>query len=540
MRIIDDDFLDVSSVCAIDINGDEHADVLGAAYQDDEITWWENTDGFGTTWIEHAIDGDFNGARCVHGCDLNGDGIADVVGAANLDDDITWWQNTDGTGTSWIEHTITGSFESAYCVGTGDVDGDGFLDVIGSSSYPGRIAWWRNLNGSGTTWDEYWVDTGHDHARSIFPDDIDNDGDLDVTAAYYYPALVVWWENANGLGTVWMEHVIDGDFDGAACVHSGDVDGDGDTDVISAAVFDWEFAWWENVDGSGDSWTKHVIDGDQIGAKSVFSIDLDNDGDLDVIGAAVPDFDVSWWENADGQGTAWVEHTVYGSFPGACCVYSEDIDGDGNMDILGGAEYDDDIAWWDLSEYPPEGAIESSILDIQCSPQWSCITWNSTLPEGTGLYLQYKSSDDPDDMGSWSLPVYEPSVLSGILKRYFIYRFVLQSSDPANTPSLHDVTLLWDEVGVERRSQPIDNDVDMPPVVPNPATGSFQVRYFLREPAPVNVSVFDLSGRLARRVTVESEAGEHLIPIDPLPPGVYILRFFAGTTSETTKLTVIE
>ncbi|MCK5116777.1 MAG: T9SS type A sorting domain-containing protein [Candidatus Aegiribacteria sp.] len=541
MHTIDYSFLDVSSVYAMDINNDGYNDVLGTAWLDDDITWWQNADGSGTSWVEHTIDGEFNGAESAYAEDINGDGYIDVLGAASRDDDITWWQNTDGAGTSWIEHTIDGDFNNAYCVCSDDFDGDGYMDVLGAARYSGAISWWKNIDGSGTSWTEHSIDASYDYVCSVVSEDVDNDGDMDVMAALYYPGLMIWWENVDGSGTSWTEHLIDGDFDGARCIYSQDVDNDGDMDVLGAAVFDYDITWWENVDGSGTSWIEHVIDGDFIGAKSVFCEDLDNDGDMDVVGTAVPPFDVSWWENIDGQGTSWVEHTVYGSFSGACCIYSEDINGDGFMDILGGAEYADDIAWWDLRSYPPEGSLESSILDTGCSPSPQCasIFWTSTQPAGTDLYLQYKSSDDAADMGVWSAPVYDPCLLSGLLNRYFLYRFVLETSDPDTTPAVHDVTLSWDAVSIMESSRMVPSGIVLLPIVPNPVTGSLQVRFSLNETSAVDISVFDISGRLLRKTTDVYDEGSHTVLVNDLDPGAYLMRMSSRRFTGTIRFVVI-
>ncbi|MCD4707897.1 MAG: hypothetical protein K8S62_09175 [Candidatus Sabulitectum sp.] len=45
--------------------------------------------------LEHTVDGDFNYATSVYSTDVNGDGYMDILGAAD-DDDITWWENVDG------------------------------------------------------------------------------------------------------------------------------------------------------------------------------------------------------------------------------------------------------------------------------------------------------------------------------------------------------------------------------------------------------------------------------------------------------------
>ena len=51
--------------------------------------------------------------------------------------------------------------------------------------------------------------------------------------------------------------------------------------------------------------TANVIGADFLGAQSVFAADIDGDGDSDALGAALLDDTISWWENTTGDGSAW-------------------------------------------------------------------------------------------------------------------------------------------------------------------------------------------------------------------------------------------
>jgi len=133
---VDEDFGDAVSVYSADVNGDGYMDVLGAARSADDITWWENVGGSGTSWTEHTVDGTFNGAHSVYSADINGDGNLDVLGAAGIADDITWWENVGGSGTSWTEHTVDGDFDWAASVYSADINGDGYMGCQ-----------WRRLHG---------------------------------------------------------------------------------------------------------------------------------------------------------------------------------------------------------------------------------------------------------------------------------------------------------------------------------------------------------------------------------------------------------
>ena len=119
--------------------------VLGAAESADDITWWENTAGDGTAWVEHTVDAEFDGAWSVFATDVDGDGDVDVLGGASQADDIAWWENTTGDGTTWIEHTVDSDFDARSVFAT-DLDGDGDVDVLGGA-HAHDIAWWENRGG---------------------------------------------------------------------------------------------------------------------------------------------------------------------------------------------------------------------------------------------------------------------------------------------------------------------------------------------------------------------------------------------------------
>ena len=77
--------------------------------------------------------------------------------------------------------------------------------------------------------------------------DFDGDGDLDVLSASYSDGKVAWYENDGGSPPIFTEHVISTNAALAAFVFATDVDGDGDTDVLSASPNDSKIAWYENT-----------------------------------------------------------------------------------------------------------------------------------------------------------------------------------------------------------------------------------------------------------------------------------------------------
>ena len=541
---VDGDFEGAWSVYSEDIDGDGDMDILGAAWGDDDITWWENSDTSpGIYWTEHLVDGDFLFATSVYSEDINGDGYLDILGAAWGADDITWWENVDGSGTSWVEHTVDGGFWGARSVYSEDIDGDGDMDVLGAAVKDNFITWWENIDGLGTSWTEHTVKAGYMGAISVYSEDINDDGHMDIIGAAYNSGDVTWWENTDGLGTSWTEHTVDGAFDGACFVYSEDIDSDGDMDVLGAAYNDNDIAWWENTDGSGTSWIEHNIDGNFIGANSVYAEDVDGDGDMDVLGSANEINSITWWENIDGSGTSWTENTVDDDFNSAYSVYSEDVDGDGDMDVLGAALFAWEIAWWDISENSTCGELVSSILYLGNDPGWGAIDWNVSTPSGTSISFVVRASDDYGDMGVWSDTLSAPCSLVGILNdydSYFQYKVLLETVNPDTTPSLHDITLSWDPLGIEETAETSPQGTGLLPFSPNPASAP-AVRFGLLEPASVDISIFDLSGRLVSEIPGdEYSTGFHDVPLGDISPGIYFCRMISDDFMATQRFVVIE
>ena len=114
---------------------------------------------------------------------------------------------------------------------------------------------------------------------------------------------------ARGADVPFTERVISTTADAAFSVFATDVDGDGDTDVLSASFQDNKIAWYESDGGSPPTFTRRVVSTAARGAVSVFATDLDGDGDTDVLSASGQDDKIAWYENTTptcGNGIAEV------------------------------------------------------------------------------------------------------------------------------------------------------------------------------------------------------------------------------------------
>jgi uncharacterized protein YuzB (UPF0349 family) len=135
--------------------------------------------------------------------------------------------------------------------------------------------------------------------------------------------------------------IIERTVDWPVSVYSADLDNDGDIDVLSASELDDKIAWYEN-EGAGFFRTQHVISTDAQGAQCVFAADLDNDGDMDVLSASDHDNKIAWYEN-DGTGAFGIQQVISTDAQGAQSVYAADLDGDNDLDVLSASFLDNKI-----------------------------------------------------------------------------------------------------------------------------------------------------------------------------------------------------
>ena len=242
-------FAEPAGVAAADIDEDTHLDIISVAFAGHDVAWFEN-DGTGGGWTKHLIAEGFEGVVSVSAFDLDGDDDIDrdthpdEVGAAFYANDICWWENVGGAS-SWIRHDVDLNFPRPINVRTGDIDDDTDPDILGAS-YMGEIAWWEN-DGAGSGWLKHQVASGLATPFSCRLADLDGDADLDVIGNDGDGNRVKWWANVDGLGTRWLEHLVDSTSSGPNDVLAADMDGDEHPEVIGSLSWDHSILWYEPV-----------------------------------------------------------------------------------------------------------------------------------------------------------------------------------------------------------------------------------------------------------------------------------------------------
>ena len=342
---IDGNFPGAGSVYAVDVNGDSLIDVICSGLAANSIAWWKNDGNHPISWEKQTIVSNFQTASSVFAIDMDNDGDNDVLGSAWTSDEIAWWRNDGGNPVQWTKQTIGSNFDGAESVFATDIDDDGDVDVLGAAMIGNQIALWYNDGENPITWTKKVIDGNFGWARSVYATDVNGDSLIDILgAAYTANTISIWYNNGD---STWTAQIVDNSFAGAHRVYASDLDNDNNIDVLGAAYLGDEIAWWRNNGGNPIQWEKHIIDENFDGAISIYTCDVDEDGDIDVLGAAEFSGNVALWLNNDGSALNWTKQSITNNFAGAWGIYAEDIDNDDDPDIISGASVANDVTWWE-------------------------------------------------------------------------------------------------------------------------------------------------------------------------------------------------
>jgi len=413
-----------------------------------------------TTPLETVIAYDAGIPNAVAAGDLDGDGREEVITTDPVYDiyndlgAIYWWEYLPDD--TWVQHTVSDDFYGAHKLNTADVDLDGDLDVLCAAYYGddpglgenGRYAWFENLDGKGTIWGQHDLDLDFPNASEAHAVDLDSDGDLDIVGAYsdsFGPSQFAWWENVEGDGSAWVKHWIPYTFWGSGYLDVGDVDNDGDPDLLGGGYNTSGVGFWENLDGVGQSWIAWSVT-TLPGGRGAELGDIDGDGDLDAL--LWNTYLVMWMENLDGQGFSWDLHllTYTLEHPWATAA---DVDNDGKLDIVATNEEplwsgNPQLIVYDVTQFTPSGELTSAIFDGDLAPGWEAMTWTVDAPANTSATVEVRASNDETNMGLFQGVPHSGFDLSALIDpnaRYFQYRVNLTSGDPEVSSIVRDVVV---------------------------------------------------------------------------------------------------
>ena len=146
-HLINDDAGLPLSVATADIDGDDNIDVLSGSTEN-SLLWYKNIESEendGTrAFTEDVIfkrDPSLGNVTSVVAVDLDGDNDMDVL-MSNSEDFVLWYENREMDGSvEFIEHTVSTNIKYASSVAIADIDDDGDIDVVSAGYGDATIRW---------------------------------------------------------------------------------------------------------------------------------------------------------------------------------------------------------------------------------------------------------------------------------------------------------------------------------------------------------------------------------------------------------------
>lgn len=282
-----------------DIDGDGDLDIAAALRDENKIVWYESLpDTFRMWWSRHEV-GDMSGPRGVFVADIDDDQEMDIVAGGMGDSTVAWFEPPELPGDTWIRHVVDDSLHTVKGVFAIDIDGDTDLDIVAAGREAGDVVWYEHADPSDpVAWVKHFIDDDLAGAVSVWCGDLVGDEAPEVAATAKYAACVVVYESDDpaGVGT-WTPTVIDDNLPEACPISAGDFDGDGLTDICAAGRDAGVVAWYKTPSGPSRIWQKYVVDAAAGHSMGIMAGDVDNDGDSDIVATARDEGLVTWYEN---------------------------------------------------------------------------------------------------------------------------------------------------------------------------------------------------------------------------------------------------
>ncbi|MBA3914211.1 MAG: VCBS repeat-containing protein, partial [Acidobacteriales bacterium] len=279
---------------------------------------------FKGSWV--ATPGNSNGITVG---DFNGDGKEDIAILNRFIDLVSVLLSVgDGSFLPRVDYTAYSSSQGTTPLTSGDVNGDGKLDLItigsvllgnGDGTFQGPIAY-----------------PGRPDAQAVQAADVNGDGKLDVVTANISGTVSVWL--GNGDGTLQTAMVF-GRNVGSYDLTIGDFNGDGKLDVATAGGSS-VYVLLGNGDGTLQNPQNLHVGQFALG---IACADFNRDGILDLVATSDTDFPESSelaFFQGNGDGTFKKEKTTeLSTFADGYSLNVADLNGDGNLDIVAGLDY---------------------------------------------------------------------------------------------------------------------------------------------------------------------------------------------------------
>ncbi len=291
--------------------------------------------------------------------DIDNDGYNDIVLGTYFGGAIFWFKN-DGFGNFTQQPIVTNNLARVIDVVLVDINGDSTLDILATSFTDDKLVYYPNiLSNPGTFGSEITIASAIDGATDVDVVLLNGDSFLDVVVSAFEADKIVWFAG-NGDGTFGTEIMMINSIVKPGSFDLKDIDTDGDLDLVVANAINIDNEPGLNTSvvevffNSGLTFTKDTnsVTNDKDYLFNVFFEDIDasnNEGiTLDILATDIFGNLAHYNRNASGN----YDETIISSTianPASVGFYDLDISGDGLKDIIlssGSPGVGNDIVWF--------------------------------------------------------------------------------------------------------------------------------------------------------------------------------------------------
>ncbi len=261
-----------------------------------------------------------------HG-DFDGDGREDI--ALGTTTGITALMNLTGSAGGFSAVEVSGDVVNVGSLHARDLDFNGRDELVSTSKSEDRVDWWEYTDrGQGFAWLGHNLVSDFNDAEAAVTGDMDNDGDLDIVGAASGADTVAWWRTQISSNTGFESAEVDRAFDAGTDAAAANINGDSRQDMV--AIGQNLASWWSLTSVEGLPSFQEVKIDDVSNGRALVAGDVNQDGRTDVVLA--DDAGVRAMINSD-EGATWTASVLAGT-TGVIDLALGDINADGRTDIV--------------------------------------------------------------------------------------------------------------------------------------------------------------------------------------------------------------
>ena len=342
----------ICNVSTVDLDMDGECEVLACDAEGDRITWIRRVDGvWKETALETGIPDPGRSEALDFDGDGDLDIVVAVVGSLEPVDQLVGkviLLSNDGH-CGFSSRPILEGVQRVADVRAGDFDGDGDWDFAFAAfgHTKGSIGWLEQVKGGAFIRHSLM---GRNGAAQLATADLDGDGGLDLVAmiAQEHEEIVAFMNRGRGRFRARAIYQANNPRFGSSGIELADLDLDGDIDILYTNGDSWDqpssanpchgVQWLENL---GDQQFKYHDIVRMYGAYRAIPGDMDSDGDLDIVVASM----FNEWTDEKRLSLIWLENDGVQRYTARKIASTPkhlvtadvgDLDGDGRPDVVAG------------------------------------------------------------------------------------------------------------------------------------------------------------------------------------------------------------